>query len=204
MKHEFLDLPYAYDSLEPIIDKETMILHHDKHHKAYYDKFVAAISGTDAENQSLEEIFANISKHSKAVRNNGGGFYNHTLFWNCMSPNGGGNPKGDVAEAIKRDFGNFENLKTKFSEAAVTQFGSGWAWLYVKDGKLFVSNSSNQDNPLMDILEERGEPILALDVWEHAYYLRYQNKRPDYVNAWWNVVNWDYVEKRLHQANNMV
>lgn len=201
MKHQFQPLPYAYDALEPTIDAQTMTLHHDKHHQGYFDKFTAAIEGSALENQSMEEIFANIGQHSNTIRNNGGGFYNHNIFWQSMSPNGGGEPTGALAEAIQRDFGSFEAFKAAFADAATSQFGSGWAWLILKkDGKLAVTHTPNQDNPLMSDADDQGAPLLALDVWEHAYYLNYQNKRPDYVKAWWNVVNWDFVAQQYQQA----
>lgn len=201
MKHQFQPLPYAYDALEPTIDAQTMTLHHDKHHQGYFDKFTAAIEGSALENQSMEEIFANIGQHSNTIRNNGGGFYNHNIFWQSMSPNGGGEPTGALAEAIERDFGSFEAFKEAFADAATSQFGSGWAWLILKkDGKLAVTHTPNQDNPLMSDADDQGAPLLALDVWEHAYYLNYQNKRPDYVKAWWNVVNWDFVAQQYQQA----
>jgi Fe-Mn family superoxide dismutase len=201
MNFEFPALPYAYDALEPHIDKLTMEIHHTKHHKAYFDKFTAAIAGTELESKSIEEIFANISKAPVAVRNNGGGFYNHNLFWQILSPRGGGAPSGKLSEAITSKFGTFEEFKTKFNDAAANRFGSGWAWLSVKsDNSLCVCSSANQDNPLMDLSPIKGTPLLTLDVWEHAYYLKYQNKRPDYVEAFWNVVNWDDVSKRYQSA----
>lgn len=201
MKFEFPALPYAYDALEPHIDRMTMEIHHTKHHRAYFDKFIAAIQGTELENKSLEEIFASISKAPVAVRNNGGGFYNHNLFWEILSPNGGGLPGGKLAEAINRDFGSFEAFKTKFNDAAANRFGSGWAWLSVKaDKSLCVCSSANQDNPLMDVHDCPGQPILGLDVWEHAYYLKYQNRRPDYISAFWNLVNWEKVSDNYEKA----
>lgn len=200
MSHTFPELPYAYDSLSPYIDAKTMEVHYSKHHKTYFDKFTAAIAGTDLESQSLEEIFASVSSHGPAVRNNGGGFYNHILYWNCMSPNGGGEPVGELAEAIKSTFGDFESFKEAFAQAAITTFGSGFAWLIVQDGKLKITSTGNQDNPLMDVAADQGQPILALDVWEHAYYISYQNRRPDYINAWWNVVNWNAVSENYAQA----
>lgn len=195
--YNFATLPYAYNALEPVIDEATMKLHKDRHHKTYFDKFVAEIEKTDFNGKDLAEIFKNISKLSPAIRNNGGGFYNHDLFFNAMRPAQEDNqPTGELMAKIKEDFGSFEEFKNLFSAAAVNQFGSGWAWLSVnKEGKLQVSSTANQDNPLMDIASVQGKPILGLDVWEHAYYLNYQNKRPDYVSAWWKVVNWDYVEK---------
>ncbi len=201
MKFEFPALPYAYDALEPHIDRMTMEIHHTKHHRAYFDKFTAAIQGTELENKRLEEIFASISKAPVAVRNNGGGFYNHNLFWDILSPKGGGLPGGKLAEAINKDFGSFEAFKTKFNDAAANRFGSGWAWLSVKaDKSLCVCSSPNQDNPLMDVHDCPGQPIMGLDVWEHAYYLKYQNRRPDYINAFWSLVNWDKVSENYEKA----
>ena len=200
MAFKLPDLPYSFDALEPHIDAKTMEIHHDKHHAAYTTKLNEAIEGTDLENKSIEEILANVSKHSAAIRNNGGGYYNHNLFWQIMGPNGGGSPSGTLADAIKNEFGSFDSFKEKFTNAGLTQFGSGWAWLVVDNGKLKVGSTPNQDNPLMDITELNGTPILGLDVWEHAYYLKYQNKRPDYANAWWNVVNWDEVSRRYEKA----
>lgn len=200
MSHTFPELPYAYDALEPYIDAKTMEVHYSKHHRTYYDKFMAAISGTDLETQPLTEIFANISKYSPAVRNNGGGYYNHILYWNCMSKDGGGEPSGDLAKDILATFGDLESFKDQFAQAAINTFGSGFAWLVVKDGALKIVSTSNQDNPWMDAVDSQGEPILALDVWEHAYYISYQNRRPDYINAWWNVVNWDAVAENYAQA----
>jgi Fe-Mn family superoxide dismutase len=187
------ELGYAHDALEPNIDARTMEIHHGKHHAGYTSKLNAAVEGTALEGQSIEEILANVSSAGGAVRNNGGGYYNHCLFWEVMSPNGGGEPSGDLADAINTAFGSFENFKTEFSNAAATRFGSGWAWLCVKDGGLCVCSSPNQDNPLMDISECPGTPILGLDVWEHAYYLNYQNRRPDYIAAFFNVVDWSVV-----------
>lgn len=197
MSYTFQDLPYAYDALEPVIDEATMHLHKDKHHKTYFDKFVAAIAQTDFNGKSLPEIFANISALNPAIRNNGGGYYNHDLFLNGMrAPQENNAPSGELANAIKAAFGSFEDFQKAFADAAVNQFGSGWAWLVLQDGKLVVSSTPNQDNPLMDVAAVRGTPILGLDVWEHAYYLNYQNKRPDYVSNWWKVVNWDYVSEQ--------
>lgn len=199
VKHEFLPLPYSYDALEKAIDKETMEIHYDRHHRAYYNNFVKAIEGTEMEFMKLKDIFANMSKFPVSVRNNGGGHYNHTLFWSVMSPNGGGEPTGAVMEAIQNTFGSFDDFKKQFEQAGATRFGSGWAWLSVNsDGKLFISSTANQDNPLMDVVSERGKPILGLDVWEHAYYLKYQNKRGSYMSAFWDVVNWKEVD-RLYQ-----
>ncbi|MHC1775196.1 MAG: superoxide dismutase [Lentimicrobium sp.] len=201
MNFEFPALPYAYDALEPHIDKLTMEIHHTKHHKAYFDKFTAAIQGTESESKSLEEIFSNISKAPVAVRNNGGGFYNHNLFWQILSPTGGGLPTGKLAEAIDQKFGSFEDFKTKFNDAAANRFGSGWAWLSVNpDKSLCVCSSANQDNPLMDVHDCPGKPVLGLDVWEHAYYLKYQNRRPDYINAFWSLVNWEKVSENYREA----
>ncbi|WP_435247954.1 superoxide dismutase [Vibrio sp. nBUS_14] len=200
MSHTFPALPYAYDALEPYIDAKTMEVHYSKHHRTYYDKFVAAVSGSELEQQSLTEIFANISQHSPAVRNNGGGYYNHILYWNCMSQDGGGEPTGELGEAIKSTFGDFKAFQELFAQAAINTFGSGFAWLIVEEGQLKIISTSNQDNPLMDTVASNGKPILALDVWEHAYYISYQNRRPDYINAWWNVVNWDVVSENYAQA----
>lgn len=194
MSFELPQLPYAYDALEPHIDARTMEIHHCKHHAGYTAKLNAAIEGSDLAHKSIEDILD--GELSPAVRNNGGGYYNHCLFWTVMSPNGGGEPSGDLANAINEAFGSFEDFKTSFSNAAATQFGSGWAWLCVKDGKLSVCSTANQDNPLMK--SGCGEtPILGLDVWEHAYYLNYQNRRPDYINAFFNVVNWEEVDRRF-------
>jgi len=201
MRFIFEDLPYSFDALEPHIDALTMEIHYTRHHKAYYDKFIAAVTGTEMENLSLEALFARMSQFPTAVRNNGGGYFNHTLFWNVIGPNGGGEPKGELSKAITEAFGSFESLKTQFNEAAANRFGSGWAWLLVDaDKKLKVCSSPNQDNPLMDLSECKGIPVLGLDVWEHAYYLKYQNKRPDYIQAFWNVVNWAQVEKNYTEA----
>lgn len=201
MAFKLPDLPYAHDALEPHIDKQTMQIHHGKHHAGYTNNLNSAIEGTALESMSIKDILAQTSKHSGAVRNNGGGFYNHSLFWEVMSPQGGGNPTGKLAEAINSAFGSFDNFKEDFSKAAATRFGSGWAWLIVNgDGQLRVTSTPNQDNPLMDIAEEKGSPILGLDVWEHAYYLHYQNRRPDYISAFFKVVNWDEVSKRYEAA----
>ncbi len=200
MAFQLPSLPYAFEALEPHIDKATMEIHHGKHHNAYVTNLNAAIAGTDAEKLSIEEICKNISKYPAAVRNNGGGHFNHSLFWTIMGPNAGGAPTGPLAEAINASFGSFEEFKTKFAAAGATRFGSGWAWLIVANGKLEVSSTPNQDNPLMDIAEVKGTPVLGLDVWEHAYYLNYQNRRPDYIASFWNVVNWDAVAKRFAEA----
>jgi len=197
MSFELPKLNYSYDALEPNIDARTMEIHHTKHHAAYTNNLNNAIKDTDLANKSIEEILKNISKHSVAVRNNGGGFYNHNLFWEIMSPNGGGQPKGDLLNAINRDFGSFEKFKELFNNAAATRFGSGWAWLVKQGDKLVVSSTPNQDNPLMDVAEIKGTPVIGLDVWEHAYYLKYQNRRPDYIDAFWNVIDWDKVSKRF-------
>lgn len=199
-KFELPQLPYAYDALEPYIDKMTMEIHHTKHHNAYVTNLNKAIEGAENEGKSLIEMFSNMSKLPAAVRNNGGGHWNHSLFWTLMKQNGGGKPNGKIAEAIDSNFGSFDEFKTKFSTAAATRFGSGWAWLIVQDGKLVVSSTPNQDNPLMDVADVKGTPILGLDVWEHAYYLKYQNKRPDYIENWWNVVNWDKVNELFSKA----
>lgn len=198
MAFELPKLDYGYDALESHIDARTMEIHHSKHHNAYVSKLNGAVEGTDAANHSIEDICKNISKHSGAVRNNGGGHYNHSLFWKVMSPNGGGAPSGALADAINSAFGSFDAFKEQFANAAATRFGSGWAWL-IKDasGKLQVTSTPNQDNPLMDVAEVQGTPLLGIDVWEHAYYLNYQNRRPDYVAAFWNVVNWDEVASRF-------
>ena len=193
-------LPYAFNTLEPHIDARTMEIHHGKHHQAYVTNLNNAIAGTDAEKMSIEDICATISKYPAAVRNNGGGHYNHSLFWTIMKAGGGGQPSGALADAINSAFGNFDEFKNKFSAAGATRFGSGWAWLYVSGGKLAVGSSPNQDNPLMDVSDIKGTPILGMDVWEHAYYLNYQNRRPDYIAAFWNVINWDEVAKRFAAA----
>lgn len=193
-------LKYGYDALEPHIDAKTMEIHHSKHHAAYTEKFNAAIKGTDLENLSAEEIFAKVSKYPVAVRNNGGGYYNHAMYFEIMSPNAGGEPKGALLEAINRDFGSFDKFKEAFDATALNHFGSGWAWLGSKDGKLIVFSTPNQDNPLMDTSEIKCTPLLLIDVWEHAYYLKNQNRRADYITASWNVINWAEVEKRYEAA----
>lgn len=200
MSFELPKLPYAFDALEPNIDAKTMEIHYTKHHQAYTDNLNAAIKGTDLEGKSIKDILKNLDMENKAVRNNGGGFYNHNLFWKVMSPNGGGKPSGDLAKAIEDAFGSFDAFKEKFSTAAKTQFGSGWAWLCVnKGGKVEVCSTPNQDNPLMPNIGCDGTPILGLDVWEHAYYLKYQNKRPDYIGAFWNVINWKKVSEKYEK-----
>lgn len=198
MAFELPNLDYAYDALEPHIDARTMEIHHSKHHNAYVTNLNKAIEGTDADTMSIEDICKNISKYSVAVRNNGGGHYNHSLFWKIMAPGKGGEPTGALADAINATFGSFAAFKEQFATAAATRFGSGWAWLIKNaEGKLQVTSTPNQDNPLMDIAEVKGTPILGVDVWEHAYYLHYQNRRPDYVAAFWNVINWDEVASRF-------
>lgn len=198
MAFELPSLPYAYDALEPHIDARTMEIHHSKHHNAYTTNLNAAIAGTELEGKSIEEILQNCAD-KPAVRNNGGGFWNHNLFWEIMSPNGGGTPTGELASAIDATFGSFEAFKDEFSKAATTRFGSGWAWLCVSNGKLEICSTPNQDNPLMGV-GCSGTPILAIDVWEHAYYLHYQNRRPDYINAFFNVVNWEVVAQKFAAA----
>ena len=197
MAFELPQLAYAHAALEPHIDAKTMEIHHGKHHQAYVTNLNNALAGTDAEKLSIEEICKNISKYPMAVRNNGGGHYNHSLFWTIMAPNAGGTPKGALAAAIESDLGGFEKFKTDFTQAGATRFGSGWAWLCVKaDGKLAVCSTPNQDNPLMDIADCKGTPILGMDVWEHAYYLHYQNRRPDYIESFFNLINWGEVSRR--------
>ncbi|RTY95771.1 superoxide dismutase [Flavobacterium sp. GT3R68] len=197
MAFELPTLPYAYDALEPHIDARTMEIHHSKHHNAYTTNLNAALTGADTDGKTIENILINLDMKNAAVRNNGGGYYNHNLFWTVMSPDGGGLPTGDLMEAIERDFGTFEEFKAKFSKAGATQFGSGWAWLCVqKGGKLDVCGTPNQDNPLMPGTGCGGTPILGMDVWEHAYYLNYQNRRPDYIEAFFNVINWTEVARR--------
>jgi len=194
-------LPYTPDALEPHIDAQTMQIHHGKHHQAYVDNLNKAIAGGEHENKSLEELVKNAGAISPAVRNNGGGHWNHTFFWESLAANAGGQPSGKIADAIKQTFGSFDAFKEKFNAAATTRFGSGWAWLNVKDGKLEVSSTPNQDNPLMDVAEVKGTPVLGCDVWEHAYYLKYQNRRPEYLAAFWNVVNWNKVNERFESSS---
>ena len=196
-KFELPGLPYAFNALEPYIDAKTMEIHHDKHHGGYVNNLNKAVEGTEYEGKSLEDLFKNISKLPTAIRNNGGGHYNHSMFWKIMGPKKGGAPGGALADAINGTFGSFDKFKEQFNSAAATRFGSGWAWLVSSNGKLVVTSTPNQDNPLMDVADVKGSPIMGIDVWEHAYYLLYQNKRPDYINAWWNVVNWDEVSKRF-------
>lgn len=193
-------LPYAHDALEPYIDKQTMEIHHGKHHQAYVDNLNKAVAGTENENKSLEDLLRNVSSLSPAIRNNGGGHWNHTFFWDTLAPHSGGTPTGALADAINSTFGSFDALKEKVNTAGATRFGSGWAWLIVKDGKLEVTSTPNQDNPLMDIAEVKGIPLLGIDVWEHAYYLKYQNKRPEYLNQIWNVISWAKVSERFAAA----
>lgn len=200
-KFEFKSLTYGYESLEPFIDAKTVEIHHTKHHRAYFDNFLIAIKGKEMEAMDITDIFKNISKYPAAVRNNGGGYYNHTFYWEGMKPNGGILPKGILSEAITKSFASVDEFKKQFSEAGITQFGSGWAWLSLDDkGKLFIYSTPNQDNPLMDISEKRGTPLLAMDIWEHAYYLKYQNRRAVYIEAFWSLVNWDEVAKRYEDA----
>ncbi len=200
MSFTLAPLPYAYDALEPYIDAQTMTIHHDKHHQAYVDNVNKALVGTPNEGKTIEELVAVAGTISPAVRNNGGGHWNHTFFWESLAASSGALPTGDLAAAITTAFGTFDEFKTKFAAAGATRFGSGWAWLIVKDGKLEVSSTPNQDNPLMDVAEVKGTPILGVDVWEHAYYLKYQNKRPDYLAAIWNVINWTKVAERFAAA----
>ena len=200
MAFELPKLTYAYNALEPHIDARTMEIHHSKHHQAYVTNLNNAITGSETEKLSIEEICRNVSKYPAAVRNNGGGHFNHSLFWTVIGPNAGGEPSGELATAINAVFNNFADFKTQFAAAATTRFGSGWAWLIKKDGKLAISSTPNFYNLLMDVAEVKGTPIFGLDVWEHAYYLHYQNRRPDYITAFWNVVNWDEVAKRFKEA----
>lgn len=195
MSFSLPDLPYGFDALEPYIDKQTMEIHHGKHHRAYVDNLNKAIAGTEYENKSLEEILKHVGSLSPAVRNNGGGHWNHSFFWDIMAPHAGGSPSGELAQAIDATFGSFDAFKEKFANAGATRFGSGWAWLIVNNGKLEVTSTPNQDNPLMDIAETKGHPLLGVDVWEHAYYLKYQNRRPEYLTSFWNVVNWAKVSE---------
>lgn len=200
MAFELPKLAYEYNALEPHFDAMTMEIHHSKHHNAYVTNLNNAVKDTEMANLSLEDLQKNISKYPVAVRNNGGGHYNHDLFWKILTPNGGGEPTGEVATAINTAFGSFAAFKEEFAKAATTRFGSGWAWLSVSGGKLVVSSTPNQDNPLMDVADVKGTPILGLDVWEHAYYLKFQNRRPDYINTFWNVINWNEVNARLKAA----
>jgi len=200
-KFQFQPLPYSYEALEPYIDKQTVEIHYSKHHKAYYDNFINAIKGTDMESMDIIDIFRNISKYPMAARNNGGGYFNHTFYWEGMKAHGGGLPTGKMSDSITVSFGSFDEFKKQFSDAGKTRFGSGWAWLCLDDnGKLLICSTPNQDNPLMDIAEKKGIPLLVMDVWEHAYYLKYQNRRPDYIDAFWDVVNWEEVAGRYEAA----
>jgi len=199
-KFELPPLPYGYDALEPYIDKMTMEIHHDKHHAGYVNNLNKAVEGTEMATKTLDELVMNVSKYPTAVRNNGGGHWNHSLFWTLMKKSGGGEPSGALADAIKSSFGSFAEFKTQFGNAAATRFGSGWAWLVVQNGKLAIGSTPNQDNPLMDISDFKGTPVLGLDVWEHAYYLKYQNRRPEYIENWWNVINWAEASKRFSEA----
>jgi Fe-Mn family superoxide dismutase len=200
MAFELPTLAYAYNALEPHFDAMTMEIHHSKHHNAYVTNLNNAVKDTDMAGLSLEELQKNISKYPVAVRNNGGGHFNHSLFWAVIAPNAGGEPTGELATAIQSTFGSFATFKEEFAKAATTRFGSGWAWLSVSNGKLVISSTANQDNPLMDVVDVKGTPILGLDVWEHAYYLKFQNRRPDYIGTFWNVVNWTEVAKRFAAA----
>ena len=193
-------LPYAHNALEPHIDEKTMEIHHGKHHQAYVNNLNNAVKGNAAEGVSLVDLVHNISKYSPAIRNNGGGHWNHSFFWGIMGPNGGGQPTGALMDAIVASFGSFDAMKEQFNSAGTTRFGSGWTWLIVHDHKLAITSTPNQDNPLMDIAEVKGTPILGLDVWEHAYYLHYQNRRPDYIGAFWNVINWSAVNAHFEAA----
>jgi Fe-Mn family superoxide dismutase len=198
--HEFPPLPYAYDALEPYIDGRTMEIHYDRHHRTYFNNFVNAIKGTDLDNQSIEKIFAGVSGSGDPVRNNGGGFYNHVFFWNNLKPKSS-SPSEGLSSALTKSFGSFDKFRETFSNSAKTRFGSGWAWLYLTaDKNLAVGSTPNQDNPLMDVSAIKGTPLLTIDVWEHAYYLKYQNKRADYIDAFWNVVNWEEVSRRFQEA----
>lgn len=197
MAFELKDLPYAFDALEPYIDAKTMEIHHDKHHGTYTSNLNAAVQGTILEGKSIEEVLKNISAQPVAVRNNGGGFYNHNIFWEIMTPGGAKQPEGDLLKALESAFGSYQGFKDAFTKAALTRFGSGWAWLVKQGESLVISSTPNQDNPLMDLAEIKGTPVLGVDVWEHAYYLKYQNRRPEYVDAFFNVINWDEVTKRF-------
>lgn len=200
MAFQLPDLPYDYDALEPYIDGRTMEIHYNKHHNAYLTKFQKAIEGTELEDQSLEALMAKAGAHGPGVRNQGGGYYNHIVYWNSMSPNGGGKPDGKLASAIESKWGSFDDFKEEFSNAATTLFGSGFVWLIVANGQLDIVQTPNQDNPLMDVAPKNGQPIMGLDVWEHAFYLKYQNRKPDYVEAWWNVVNWRGIDEAYEKV----
>ena len=197
MAFKLPDLGYDYSALEPHIDAKTMEIHHTKHHQAYIDKLNEAVKGNELENKSIEEILKNVSSHSAIVRNNGGGYFNHNLYWKVIAPGGSSEPEGELQNALNDTFGSLNNFREAFAQAALTRFGSGWAWLVLQNNKLVISSTPNQDNPLMDVAEVQGTPILGVDVWEHAYYLKYQNRRADYVNAFWNLINWDEVTRRF-------
>jgi Fe-Mn family superoxide dismutase len=197
MAFKLADLPYAYNALEPYIDARTMEIHYSKHHSAYTNNLNNAISGSAMDNLSIEDLIKNVSKYPVAVRNNGGGYFNHNLFWKFMKPNGGGQPAGELLAAINKSFGSFDDFRKQFTTAAATRFGSGWAWLVKTPSGLVVTSTPNQDNPLMDIAEVKGTPVLTIDVWEHAYYLKYQNRRPEYIEAFWNVINWDFAAEQF-------
>ncbi len=199
---EFKELGYSYDALEPYIDAKTMEIHHSKHHKTYYDKFLASITGTPMENLNIEGVIEQVDENTPpAIRNNAGGYFNHNLFWDCVAPNGAKEPEGSLADAINTTFGSYENLKTAMNDAGVARFGSGFVWLIVKENQLQVVSTPNQDNPLMKLSSTQGSPIMAIDVWEHAYYLKYQNRRPDYLKAFWNVVNWSVASKLFSKVD---
>jgi Fe-Mn family superoxide dismutase len=201
MSFQLPDLNYGFDSLEPHIDAKTMQIHHGKHHAGYTSKLNAAVEGTDLEGKSIEDLLSNLDLSNSAVRNNGGGYYNHCLFWEIMSPNGGGSPLGNLLAAIEKAFGSFDEFKAEFSKAAATRFGSGWAWLCAhSDGSLEICSTANQDNPIMNGIGCGGSPILGLDVWEHAYYLNYQNRRPDYISGFFNVIDWAKVEEKYNSS----
>jgi Fe-Mn family superoxide dismutase len=195
------ELGYAYDALEPHIDAETMEIHHTKHHAGYTRKFNAAVKEAGLETTGIKDMFKQVSRHPESIRNNGGGFFNHRIYWKCMSTKGGGEPKGDLLKALEKRFGSFDNFRDAFSSAAATRFGSGWAWLVNTEGGLKITSTPNQDNPLMDVADVQGFPLLGIDVWEHAYYLKYQNRRSDYIEAFWNVLNWDYVANRFNKSS---
>ncbi len=200
-KHEFKPLPYSYDALEPYIDAQTVEIHYDRHHRAYYNNFINASKGSELEKMSLDEIFSRISEHGDVVRNNAGGWYNHDLYWKILTHGGSTSPDGKLLQSIIETFGSVENMIYEITDAAMKRFGSGWAWLIITDdGKLMVTSTPNQDNPLMDVSQHKGSPILGIDVWEHAYYLKYQNQRKTYIDAFWKLVNWDVVE-RLYEEN---
>jgi superoxide dismutase, Fe-Mn family len=205
MAYELAPLPYASNALEPHFDQATMEIHHGRHHNAYVTNLNAAIAGTEMEGIELKDLLANISKYPAPVRNNGGGHFNHDLFWNILSPNGGGSPSSTLAAAIDEAWGSLDNFKAEFKKAAIGRFGSGWAWLCVDENeKLFITSTPNQDNPLMDVADKKGIPVLGLDVWEHAYYLKFQNKRPDYIDSFWNIVDWEAVQKRFSNAKRAI